>query len=330
MSLLERRAERIKLEKLLGEDPGALEFLDRQPVSALASLRGKVSATLFDSHSGMFERLAGSGKLLPTKISAVVAEKALGPMLCGRVAGHTPVERAVALAEKLNVRFMADVSTQMDPRRVRPLLQGISEKHIRAVSRELAHRNDVITMGRFIDALPVETTERVMEDLQDDGLLLRVAYFAEDKDHLTRVVRLLSRDHLRRIISVAREEGLWYEALALMYYVDPQLSHDLSALAADVAGFYEGLVEVIHADGLWEDALAVVGEMSPESRRQLLGLPLLRDEEVIRGLMDSARDHDLWAPLAAIREDMNPQARKMIAGLATEYGDQVPEALREP
>lgn len=327
MSVLERQAERIKLEKLLDETADRLAFLDHLPARALARFRQQVQASLFDSHQGMFERLANSGKLLPTRLSAVVAQKALGPRLCGRVAGYTPVERAVALAERLPVAFMADVATEMDPRRVRPLLQRISETHIRAVSRELAQRNDVITMGRFIDALPVATTERVMEELRDDGLLLRVAFFAEDKVHLGEVVRRLSRDHLRRVIAAAKEEGLWREALALMYYVDADLSRDLADLAADEAGFFAGLVEQIHQAGLWEDALAVVGDMSRESRRQLLALERLRDEEVLRGMLHAADGADLWDRLVSIREDINPQARESIAAVADTMNGRVPAAL---
>lgn len=327
MSVLERQAERIKLEKLLGESADALAFLDRLPASALVTFREQVLATLFDSHHGMFERLASSGKLLPTKLSAVVAEKALGAMLCGRVAGHTPVERAVALAEKLHVPFMADVSTQMDPRRVRPLLQGISEKHIRAVARELAGRNDVITMGRFIDALPVATTERVMADLSDDGLLLRVAFFAEDKVHLTKVVHRLSEDRLRRIIATAKEQGLWREALGLMNFVEADLSAWLSDLAADEGGFFEGLLEEIHTGDLWEDALTAVGDMGGDSRRQFLAMPRCRDEDVLEAILATARDADLWDRLHAIRADMNPQARERLMEMGKAYG--MPEGLLE-
>lgn len=324
MSRLESQAERIKLEKLLGEPPESLSFLDRLSGKALAALRQQVTAMLYDDHAPMFERLAGAGRLLPARLQMLVAEKALGPMLCARVAGYSPVERAVAMAERMHVPFLADVAEQMDPRRVRPLLRGISLGRILETTRELVRRDEVVVLGRFVDALPLSTIEAVMTDLDDDQAMLRVAFFADDSEHLAKVVRLLPEERLRRVICVAREKGLYREALALMFYVEPDLGRELGDLALGEPGFLEELISWVNRQGLWVDALMVVDRMSPDARAAVLSLPLLGEEDTLRSLLDAVQRDDAWTYLTALRESAPPE---LLARMG-ELGYDLPAELR--
>lgn len=328
MSRLVSQAERIKLEKLLDEAPESLAFMDRLSGEALGALRQQVIAVMFDDHAAMFERLAGAGKLLPARLQMLVAEKALGPMLCARVAGYSPVERAVAMAERMHVPFLADVAEQMDPRRVRPLLRGISLRRMHETTLELVRRDEVVVLGRFVDALPLDTIKALMTDLDDDEVLLRVAFFADDREHLAKVVRLLPEQRLQRIVGVAREKKLYRETLALMFFVEPELSRELGDLVAGETGFLEDLMDWVAQQGLWLDALMVVNRMSEQARAAVLSLPLLGDDAVLRGLLDTLERDDGWDHLSALGESLPTALRTRIGELAVAGQHAVPTELR--
>ena len=328
MSRLAVRAERIKIEALLEKHSGELAHLDRLSVDTLAALREQVTTVMFEGHASMFQRLANAGGVMPMKVRAVIAEKALGATLCARVAGYTEVERAVAMAERLHVPFLADVAARMDPHRAQPMLERISEAKIKAVADELAKRADVITLGRFVDALPVKITESVLADMDDDAAVLRSAFFVNDRSHLQEVTGRLSEDRLRRIIAAARAQGLYREALALMQSVGADLGTRLADLAAAESGFFEGLMEEIHTRELWADALPLARIMTPESRRQLLQLPRLSEEDVLAGLMDACEHEDLWEELEGLAPDIAPGAKDGFIRLAEQRGIELPENLR--
>lgn len=327
MSRLVQRAERIKLETLLDKPGGELAWLESLSLETLTTLRDQITTVLFEGHASMFERLAGAGGIMPIKLRVIIAEKALGATLCARVAGYTPVERAVAMAENLHVPFMADVATRMDPHRAKPLLERISVNHIKAVAHELARRDAVITLGRFVDALPVSVTETVMREM-DDAAVLRSSFFVNDRAHLDDVTRLLPEERLREIIATARAQGLYQEALMLMQSVAPDLERHLSGLAADEPGFLDGLIEAVHREGLWPDTLPLAHAMAPASRLRLLQLPRLADDEVLRGLLEACDTDGLWGELEPLGPELTVEARSGLSRVAGELQLNLPPSLR--
>lgn len=327
MSRLVVRAERIKLETLLDKPGGELAWLESLSLETLTTLRDQITTVLFEGHASLFERLAGAGGIMPIKLRVIIAEKALGPTLCARVAGYTPVDRAVAMAEKLHVPFMADAAIRMDPHRAQPLLQGLSLNHIKAVAHELARRDAVITLGRFVDALPVSVTETVMREM-DDAAVLRSSFFVNDRAHLDDVARLLPEGRLCQIIATARAQGLYQEALMLMQSVAPDLERFLSELAADEPDFLEGLIEEVHRQRLWPDTLPLAHAMTPASRLRLLQLPRLADDEVLRGLLASCDTDGLWAELEPLGGELTIEARSGLERLAGERQLNLPASLR--
>ncbi len=327
MSRLVVRAERIKLETLLDKGAGELDWLESLSLDTLTTLRDQITTVLFEGHASLFERLAGAGGVMPMKIRVLIAEKALGATLCARVAGYTPVDRAVAMAENLHVPFMADVAMRMDPHRAKPLLERLSLNHIKGVAHELARREAVITLGRFVDAMPIAVTEAVMREM-DDAAVLRSAFFVNDRAHLDNVTRLLPEERLSEIIATARARGLYQEALMLMQSVGPDLERRLSELAADEPGFLAGLIEEVHRERLWPDTLPLAHAMAPDSRSQLLQVPRLADEEVLRGLLDACESDALWAELEPLGSELTDDARAGLTHLAAEMQLNLPASLR--
>ncbi|MFN3587190.1 MAG: hypothetical protein ACK4UT_06780, partial [Moraxellaceae bacterium] len=142
---LARHAERLKMEALLDAAPGSLEFLEETPAAELRALRLALRDDFFDRHHDRFARIAACSKLLPVSVSALIARKALGPLLSARVTAHLPPGNAIAMARHEPVGFLTDVCLYTDPRRVRPMLAGMPAATIIAVAGELARRGDAVT-----------------------------------------------------------------------------------------------------------------------------------------------------------------------------------------
>ncbi len=332
MPTLAQRAEVLKLARLLGSKPEQLEYLHKLDAPLIRKLRQQATASLFDADRKAFQKVAAASKLLPAPITALIAEKALGPLLCAKIAGLLQPERAVEIARRLHTRYLADVCLELDPRSARDVLEAMPVDRIVEVSRELARRKEYITMGRFVDSLTDDAIEATMDDLRDDEALLRIGFFVEDAARLSSIIDLLSPERLRNIVQVAAEgEGeLWPEALALINSVDePQrrLMADLAAALDDAA--VGRMIAVTQAQGLWPAMLPMVSMMSEAHQRRLINLPALQTEDVLGAVIRATDAANLWPqllPLVALM-DHNGQARAVRA--ASLQGEAVMARLAE-
>src|SRR5699024_9771775 len=105
---LAKRAELLKLARILNTEPDALAFLQPHAAGQLRMLREAVTDGLFQKFRPRFAGFARMSSLLPLKISARVSEQVLGPMLSGRIASEMKPERAIELAKRLPDEFLAD------------------------------------------------------------------------------------------------------------------------------------------------------------------------------------------------------------------------------
>lgn len=322
MSELANRAERQKLGQLLGLKETDLHFLEKIDERSIAALREQTSGMLFDRNRGMFQRIAASSKLLPNSLLAVIAERAIGPWLCAHVAGHMPTAAAIDLASRLPVPFLADTCVQLDPRRVQPLIRGIPVSQVKSVAKELVRRRDYITMGRFVDSLPESTIRQVLDDTPQDDALLLIAYYAENKEHLSHVIGFLSEERLMRVMQAAQDHSLWPEALGLMSYVSPALRTRLADMAAGQNDtLLTGMVEAIKQHNIWNDALPIVGFMSEPSRKRFINLPAVQDDAALTGIIAASRDLGLWPTLLPLIDLMDDAGRARVARIAEAQDD---------
>jgi hypothetical protein len=299
---LQGRAEILKLARLLHVEPAELEYLVAVPVEDLVALREAVTETLFRAHGGVLTRLAAASRMLPTSVVAAIGERAFGPMLSARIAGLLDPERAVDMAGRMPISFLADIAVEIDPRRASAVIGRIPPEQVGAITRELVARGEFVTMGRFVGHLSPKSIAAAVAAM-DDASLLRVAFVLESKDTVSEVVDLLGPGRTAGVIAAAVREDLWVEVLDLVSHLElrqiqpfldiPQVS-EVAALARIVA--------VAREEELWPQLLPLV-EHLPEaavgSLGQIVGgLGLGPDE--LRALRDAGNDPAVRPGLARL------------------------------
>lgn len=320
MSKLEIRAETIKLARLYQVEDSSLEYLHALPAEAIRTLRVAAQDKLFGDDTKLFQRLAAASVLLPLGLIAMMAEKIFGPVLGARVAGEMNWKRAVDLAARLPISFLADISLQLDPKRARDIIQNLPPARIRDVAVELLKRHEFITMGRFVDYLTEDAIRKALEAFTDPADLLHAGFFIENKTQLGKLIRMLSNERLRAVIIAAQDPqaNLWSEAVALMSHVDDTLKRKLGDLAAEQdPRALSGLCRTAYEQGLWDSVLPVVACMSESSHRKLLRIPELADRKIMHSILESADDNGLWANFLPLITLMTREQLTMTAEVAT-------------
>lgn len=234
MSDFAHQAEVEKFALLLNLAPAQLPYLYKLKLQTLRQLREQTTAALFDADAELFGRIAASTRLLPTLIAAVIAEKALGPLLCARVAGLLPPQRAADIAKRLSSDFLADVCVNINPQQIRELIALMPIARIIDVAQTMIRRKDYIIMARFVDCLDQATMRKVIDALDDDEALLRIGFYVEEPQQLDPVIMLFPDLRLRNMIVSAIEQGaeLWSEALALIHAIGAQPRQRMITLTA--------------------------------------------------------------------------------------------------
>jgi hypothetical protein len=208
------RAEVLKLARLLGREADSLGYLLEADPAELRELRDQITEVLFDAHSQALGRLAAASRLLPVSLIALIAERALGPVLVAQLAGMLEPSRAVEVASKLSTPFLSDVAVHIDPRRAGEVIVGIPSNQIVEVAAELSRRAEYVTLGRFLGRLSTEASVAALK-VMDAETMLQATFVAEDDDQLDEVVALLPEDRLGELLDVAASAGLWEEVLEL-------------------------------------------------------------------------------------------------------------------
>src|SRR5436305_12222238 len=171
---LATRAEIVKLARLLGREAESLDYLESVPADEIRALRDHTTEVLFRANGSTLTRLAAASKLLPVGLVATLGERAFGPMLSARIAALLDPSRAVEMAAKLPISFLADIAIDIDPRRAKDVISRIPPRQIAEITRELARREEYVTMGRFVGQMPRASIVAALAEL-DGVALLHVA-----------------------------------------------------------------------------------------------------------------------------------------------------------
>ncbi|WP_020649110.1 hypothetical protein [Solimonas variicoloris] len=304
MSTLRTRAELQRLARLLdvpGERLHALAAVGHGP---LAQLRERATAMLYDADREHLQRIAAATRLLPAAIAALIAEKSLGPLLCARIAGLLPADTALDIARRLPDAFLADLCLELDPRRARAVVERMPIERCVAVSLELARRGEYVTMGRFVDILGLDALLATVARLTDDAVLLKVAFYAEDRTRLDRVIERLPEARFGGIIDAALDGGgeLWPEALSLIAELEPRWRRKFGELALSRAeASIRQIVQLSDAHQLWPALLPVADSIDePEAVRRLHAALLVQDIALLERMAAAARHSPMYARLAEL------------------------------
>jgi hypothetical protein len=313
--------EILKLARLTGSEPRELGYLEQLAPQDIRDLREQVTGVLFDADRHMLQRCAAATKLLPSKLTATIAESVFGPLLCARVTGLLDPHRAVDIAARLPSGFLADVAEHIDPRRASRVIAELPAGQVADIAEELVGREQYITMGNVVGHLSKAATRAALA-VVDDEALLRTAYVVESKGSLGSLVALLPEQRLHAIIRTASDAELWPEALDVMSHVSERQRAELAEIAAsEDDDVLEGLVSAAQRHGLWAALLPVTRAMSPASRERFVGLSSIHTPEVLAAIVDAAAEEALWADLLVFLPLLPPPARRSVAALAADLGD---------
>lgn len=248
MSELAHRSETLRLARVLGVDETELAFLADVPPQALAELRCEILDRLLERSRRDFERAVALADRVPGALAAVLAEKAMGPVLGGRAAALLRAEKAADLASRLPPEFLADVATHVDLRHVGPLIGGIPVKTMAGASRVLQARGEWIVLSAFVVYVPDVKLGELL-GLFDGETLLRAGFVIEDPSRLDAVVALLSDSRLDELLDAATEHELWTEAVSLVGHLGPaQRDRVVAAVERLGAGALEALATALRGD----------------------------------------------------------------------------------
>lgn len=325
---LETRAEIIKLSRLLCRDEDTLAYLEAIPAAEIRLLREQITDVLFTAHGPALSRLATASRLLPIALVATIGEKVFGAVLSARIAGLLEPGRAVELAERLPVGFLADVAIELDPRRASDVIGRIPPEQIAAITRELIARNEYVTMGRFVGHLGTDSIVAAVT-VMDDVAVLRVAFVLESKDSLTDLVEVLPEDRRDGIVEAAATANLWPEVLDLLGHMTLAQRRDLVERAAawDDGRTLEALLEAARSEGMWAELLPLVSLLPGEGRTRIAGIvgTLELDDDSVGEITTAVVENDLWEPVLIIADALRPEdLERVTARLA------VPVAMMDP
>lgn len=312
MSALATQAEVLKLARLLGAEAKDFAFLESHDALAIRTLREQMTAQLYDDGKGLLQKVAMATKLTPTGISAVIAEKALGPLLCARVASLLPADKAIDISRKLGAPFLAEVCLHLDPRRTRDIIRGTPIEQIVAVSKILQAQKEYVTMARFVDALTREAIQAVIAATPDEEPLLRTAVFVENPAVHNELVGLMPRPRLKSLIAKAAADAeLWAAALSLMSFLDTKWKGELGALTAELDDTtLARIFEYSTTQRLWAAQLPVIAATPPESQRRVLASKSMHAPKVLEAIASAAKAKDV----AAVLKKLKPQMPAAMSG----------------
>ena len=320
MTLVEVDVEIERLARLLDTEAAELGFLRELDWHEVRDLREQMAVVMFETDRQMLQRVAAATRLVPPKITAVMAERAFGPLLCARVTGLLDPSRAVDIAGHLRAGFLADVAERIDPRRASRVIAEIPPKQIAAITTELARRGDHVTMGGFVGHLSARALQAAL-DCVDDATLLRAAAVVESKASLDALVAIIDEPRLEDIMATATADDLWPQALEVLRHVSERRRGALGDLAAaqddDVL---TALVRTAQRDGLWADVLPVTRAMSPAGRARFAKLKAVQTRPVLASIVDAAKQRGLWGELLVLLPLLPPASRRRVAALGKGFG----------
>lgn len=315
MSRLLTMAELSKLARLLGAQEHRLATLGDLGVQDLRALRTALSDSLHRADRERFGRLVAASRLMPNKLIALIAEKAMGPTLSARMTGLMAVDTAVDVARRLPAGFLADLCIEMDPRSAAGVLREIPAPIVVAVALELLARGEYLTMARFVDVISDAAVQAVAGRIPEDAVL-RVGVYVESAQRLAELIDAFDDERLSAIIRAAARDPkqLWPSSLAVMETVDARTRTRMAdLLVASGETLVASLLASVAADGLWDSLAWVLAGTSETVQHRIARSAYWTDAAMLSALFQAARRRRCEAGLQALRATLPPALRAQVS-----------------
>ncbi len=320
-------AEIDKLDADIGLSSDARASLATAKAENLRNLRKALQKKRFDHKRSGFKSLARLASLLPVATVARLAKDAFGPVLSGRIVGAMHPVTAAKIAKRLEPEFLAQIAAEAEPEHARKIIKLIDADVIRDAAMVLVERQDYMLMGRFADALSAPAIRLVVSAIKDDGVLLKIAYYMEERSQLSKIVMMIDNDRIASIMRTGTQQSLWPQALSVIDNVNPELRARLANIMAEQdEASLDNLVTVVHEQCLWAPVLRGVTSMNPKYHRKIVNLPKLKSAEVLGDLVRDAHEEGLLASALPLAKVMRPEFQEIIANAALDQGAEVAEA----
>lgn len=259
---LDAHAEVLKLTRELQAPAGTLDGLAVLSAGDLRRLRGLTGDALHDAHRHAFQRAASASALLPTALTARLAQTLIGPYLAARIAAEMPPERSVKLASHLDIDFLADVCLALDPARVADTVRGLPDDQVVEVGMCLLDRHEYVTLGKFVDVVRPVVLDRMAARIHDPEALLRIATAIEAPHRLDDLMGRLDDQRLLAMIEVAVRNAQVAPMLTLLTHLGPDNRTRMASLAAEVGpAVVEQAVQVALDEDAWGELVPVLDDL---------------------------------------------------------------------
>lgn len=310
---LAKQAEIEKLSRLLGVTTAELAFLNSLQSKAIREIAGRVSDTLHDSGEEKFRRIAKTTKLVPSSVSAAIAQRFLGPLASAMVAVNLDPKKAAELTGHLEPGFLAEVSLHLDPRRAEDIIARIPDDLVVRVAGELVAREEYITMGRFVGYVSRDAIIRAVESMAPDQVL-HTAFFVEAEERFDEIVAALPDERLREVISTAATDDLWVEALSIVDAVGEENRKRLADLAGGLdTEILDSMARSADEHEVFDVILPLIAVMTEDNRKRIAGLSYLHRPEVVERVLATVAENDLWTEIDAIEPFLPEDVQKSVA-----------------
>ncbi|MFX0577707.1 hypothetical protein [Nocardia nepalensis] len=201
-------AQLLKLARTLDVPVEQLAYLAEVPDQDLREFRRQVTDLFVAGQEAGLQRVAQASKLIPAPITAKMVARNRSALLAARMSGVLDPGHAVDVAKRLPVDLLADIAALLDPRHSAAIIGGLPEPTIVAVGKELATREDWITLGDLVVSIS-DKAARATEAALDGLALVRSAFLVDDPAHLERLINLASRAKLTEMLRATTEHNLW-------------------------------------------------------------------------------------------------------------------------
>jgi len=328
---LEIDTELTKLARTLEVDPDEVEFLGHLELDQVRDLRWRITDVLNGADARRLAGVIAASKLLPPALVATIGEKWFGPVLCARLVGHVEPKRGGQYARHLSVGFMADITARTDPRVVGDLIHELGLKTMQRIAAALLERGDHLTLSHFVGHLPPEVVTAILEAIDDNAAVVRIARYVEDLDHLDPVVALLPDDRIVDLVRSVDSDDLWVDGLHLFSHLgDDQITRIATTIIRQDSAAVISALEALERHQLWAQGLQLVDHLDPADlvtfADVLLDVDLaVVDHPVIDAAVDAIDTNDAWHILVDIALAVDALADDVRARLG-QLVDRLPKA----